>query len=74
MFNNSWGRAKSLMGHSSSLTLQIKMSPLAKKKKVKGKFMSIIISPVLFHPFTENLLKFYYGLGSMPVMVSYYFH
>lgn len=44
------------------------------KKKAKEKFMFIIISTVLVHPVSENLLKFYYGLGSMPVVVPYYFH
>lgn len=35
LFNNPWDRATYLMGHSSALTLQIKMSPLAGKRKLK---------------------------------------
>lgn len=36
--------------------------------------MFIIISIVLVYLVSENLLKFYYGLGSMLVVVLYYFY
>ena len=50
------------------------MSPLPEKRKLRKTIMFITISLILLHPFNKTLLKFYYILEGMPVMIPYYFH